>query len=51
MIRSDRLWRIFRHSLLVFFAPIIGAIKGIAAEYQRLDQEAARARVREHPEA
>jgi hypothetical protein len=31
--------RIFRDSVRMYFAPLVGAIKGIRAEYARLDRE------------
>lgn len=31
--------RIFRHSFRMYFAPIVGALKGIHAEYRLIERE------------
>ena len=34
---SISVWRILRGSILMYFAPLVGAVKGISAEYERLE--------------
>ena len=41
---SISIWRILRGSILVYFAPLVGAIKGVSGEYRRLEQDRQRRR-------
>jgi hypothetical protein len=43
-VRTLQIRRIFRHSLKLYFAPLVGAYKGIKLELLRVDQEIARDR-------
>lgn len=45
---SIRMRRIFRDSVRMYFAPLVGAVKGIRAEYQRIDREIERNRREEN---
>ena len=37
-------WRILRGSTLTYFAPLVGAVKGVSAEYKRLERDRQRRR-------
>ena len=41
---SISVWRILRGSILMYFAPLVGAVKGISAEYKRLERDRQRER-------
>ena len=49
-VRTLQIRRIFRDSLKLYFAPLVGAYKGIKLELLRVDQEIARDRDRVHDE-
>ena len=36
---SISVWRILRGSILMYFAPLVGAVKGVSAEYKRIEQD------------
>jgi hypothetical protein len=40
--------RILRDSIRMYFAPLVGAVKGIRAEYLRVDRDIERNRQAEH---
>lgn len=48
MMFSDSVCRILRESILMYFAPLVGAFKGVRAEYKRLDQDRERRRNEEN---
>jgi hypothetical protein len=45
---SSSVWRILRGSIRLYFAPLVGAVKGVTAEYRRIEQDRQRRRHREN---
>lgn len=44
MMITGSVCRLLRDSILMYFAPLVGAVKGVRAEFKRLDQDRERRR-------